>query len=1021
MKKILLTCFMLVFVLYAWAQDRTVSGKVTDAESGEGLPGVNVLLKGTGTGVNTDLDGNYKLSVPSEGGTLVFSFIGMAKQEVQIGARSVVDAQLVTDVQQLSEVIVTGYRPVTKEKSNISASQIDADKIENRPNSSFVQTLSGQVAGLNIATATGQPGAQSAINLRGINSINGSIQPLFVIDGIPANQANFRSINPNEIASITVLKDAGATAIYGNRGSNGVIVIETKRGTFNSPLEITYTGQYISSTLQDNQYNLLSSPQQLRLERERRAGRGNNGNEGFPMTDAQMDAVGTFDWADYFFNTGVGINHNLQLRKGGDNITSYLSFGYLDQEGILQNSGLERYNLRANITGRSDNKKFTYGVNISTNYSNSLEPNAIGTSGINQNYILGAYQAVPYLTDADYVGPEPLLSPLDFVNTPLFLIDRLKTFTREVKEIKGLGSINLGYEIIDGLSINSRTTADFEDIYTLGAQDPYSFNSLLFAEAGNNTPGFQDQQSNREFTYQQLTSINYGFTLAEKHTINVGLYNEYFRANLQSFGFRAQGLNPKTFDPGDGSGFVDDNPDNDFFVDLANANILNQSLLSFFGTIDYDYDSRFGLSGTLRRDASSRFFGSNKWGTFYSVAGRWNLSNEAFLEDVAFLEVLKLRASHGTNGNQAIGGNNIFASLDLYRPLFSSRAGYLGRNALGLSQIPNDAVRWETVTQSNIGLDAEFFRGRLRSVVDVYYKTTTDLFQSTLISAINATNAINGNTGELENKGIDLEMHYDIVRANQQGGLNITLDLVGNYNKNTILALPEGAEEQIGLGRVGGPLREYYDYRYAGVNPANGNLLFLTSGDGSAGPNGEAGGLNANLTESPNVDTDRVWLGKNVYPDYQGSFGLNVDYKGFFLSVQFNYIIGVDRYDFDYSGFMNPTSIGQFRNSNDILRAWTPDNTITDVPRLNAANLDLAGTRWLTNADYVRLRFSSIGYNFPEELLSKVGMRVGRIFVNGENLFTLSDWRGFDAEAQNNLSRRYPTPRTVTVGVEIGF
>jgi len=1023
MKKFLLLSFMLMFAFTfsdSWAQERTVSGKVTSVEDGSTLPGVNVVLKGTTTGTVTDIDGNYKLTVPSDAGTLVFSFIGLATEEVQIGTRSVIDLQMAPDVQQLSEVVVTGYKSYTKEKSNISAVTVNADKIQSRPNPSVIQTLSGQVPGLSITTATGQPGGNSTVNLRGVTSINGDTEPLFIIDGAPVDQDNFRSLNPNEIASVNVLKDAGATAIYGNRGANGVIVIETKRGNYDSPLEITYSFQRSSSTLQENDYDLMDSNEQLLLERQYGSGLGATSFPtqssidnapvwvdksraiGTALSDAEIAAAPTTDWADYFFSDGIANQHNLQFRKGGASTTAFLSLGYLDQEGILQSSSLKRYNLRSNLTGKSDNDKFNFGVNLSINYSESEEPNAIGGSGINRNYVLGAYQSVPYLSEKDYVDGEDLLSPLVFSNTPLFLIDRLRTYTRTEDEVKIIGSVNVGYEIIDGLTANFRASGDFQTENLIRAEGPTSFNALLFAETGNTTPGFQQQQYNQEFLYNQVANLNYERTFGG-HNFNLGLYTEYFKAHQYSFGFFNEGLNQKTFFPGDGAGFVDDNAANDFFVDDINANIAESGLFSYFGQLDYDFESRFGATLTLRRDASSRFAESNRWATFYSIAGRWNIHNEAFASGLPF-DALKLRASYGTNGNQDITGLGYFSALDLTRPLFATGAGYGGANAVFLNQIPNADLKWETVTQGNVGIDAEMFNGRFRATIEGYVKTTSDLYQSAPVSAVNSVTTLDQNIGELQNRGMDLMLAYDILRKND---LKLTVNFVGNYNKQEILDLPGDEDELIGTGRVGGKLFEYYDYRYAGVNPANGNLLFLTA-DGE-------------VTENPNVDTDRVWLDKNIYPDYQGSFGVNFDFKGFFLTTQFNYTIGVDRYDFDLSGFQDPTNIGQFRHTRDMDRAWTPDNRVTDIPSLTASNIDLDGDRYLTDASYLRLRFASVGYNVPKSLLEKVGLRMARVYVNGENLVTFTEWRGFDAEALDNTSRIYPTPRTWSVGVELGL
>ena len=988
---------MVLCMSFSFAQGKTISGNVTD-QAGLPLPGVSVLVVGTTTGTQTDFDGNYSIKA-NIGQVLRFSYIGQKTADRTVGSGNVINVTMEEDAQALEEVVVQGYRTSTKEKSSIASVTISAETIENRPNASFVQTLSGQVAGLNITTASGQPGAASNINLRGVTSINGNTQPLFIIDGAPVDESNFRSLNPQDIASISVLKDAGATAIYGNRGANGVIVIKTRQGGYNSALKVSYTGIQSFSSLQDNDYNLMDSQEQLQLEKLRGTGLGNT------LTDAEIGAYDTTDWAKYFLKTGLTQNHTLSLSSGSENASQFTSFGYFDQEGILRNSDLKRFNIRNNSNGKSSNGKFNYSTNLSINYSVSNEPSSIGTGGINQNYILGAYQSVPYISPDDYTNGADLLSPLSFTNTPLFLIDKLRTFARQEEEVKLIGSLTAGYKLTDNLSANVVLSSDYQNEILTQTQDSDSFNSLLFGGGGNPTAGNQQQQTRRVFTFNQVTSLNYANTWG-KHSVDVGVFSEYFKAHLRSFGFRANGLDPKTTFPGDGAGFVGDNSSNDFFTDNANATIRNAGLFSYFTQADYDYDAKYGITGTVRRDASYRFAGSNRWGTFYSVAGRWNISNEAFMDNSIF-NLLKLRASYGTAGNQNINGSGYFSAPDLTQNFFATGGGYAGLNSIFLSQIGNTTLKWETVTQSNVGLDFELFNRKLRGSVDGYIKETSDLFQSTPVSAINAVSFLDANTGNLKNTGVDLSLNYDLIRGGEDK-FNMSLTFVGNYNKQELGDLPSETGELINTGRNGGKLFEYYTIRYAGVNPANGNLLFYTA-DGD-------------VTENPDADTDRVWLDKNIYPDYNGSFGLNMDYKGFFLQTNFTYTVGVDRYDFDLSSFQNPNSIGQFRSSRDLLRVWTPDNRVTDIPSYDAFNRSsFTSDRYLRNADYIRLRFASIGYTFPKRLLEGTGFDRLRIFGNGENLFTFSEWRGFDAEALDNTSRIYPTPKTLSVGFELGF
>jgi TonB-linked SusC/RagA family outer membrane protein len=1007
----------MAFVMqFSFSQEKTITGTVTGADDGFPLPGVNVIVKGTQRGAQTDFDGNYTIKA-SEGETLVFSYVGYETAEVRVGTSSTVNISMKAG-NVLDEVVVTGYATQTKAKSSVSSVRVTAETIENRPNASFVQTLQGQVPGLNITTSSGQPGGNSTVQLRGVGSINGDTEPLFIIDGTPVDQDNFRSLNPQDIVSIDVLKDAGATSIYGNRGANGVIVIKTRQGSFNQGLRINYNMFVGFNTLQDNDYNYMSSQQLLTYERTRGtgAGAGNstgvfNPGAGSPMTDAQIAAAPDFQWLDFFFKTGVTQNHNLSLSSGGENSSQFTSFGFNDTQGILINSGLKRFNLRSNVTGKSSNNKFNYATNITLNYSTSDEPDAIGTGGINRNFVLGAVQSVPYITADDYTTGADLLSPLSFTNTPLFLLDLSRTFTRQEEEVRLVGSLTASYALTDFLTANVVMGADYQNEIRTRAEQSDSFNALLFGGAANPVAGFQEQQTTRIFSYNQVTSLNFNKTWG-KHTVDAGVYTEYFKAHLRQFGYFQEGLDPKTFFPGDGSSFIPDNAANDFFVDTANANILNAGLFSYFGRASYDFDERFGLEGTIRRDASYRFSGSNRWATFWSVAGRWNISNEAFMEGSVF-DVLKLRASYGTAGNQDITGGGLFGGPDLFLDLFVTTGGYGNANSIALGQIGNRSLRWETIATANIGIDFELFNRRLRGAFDVYERKTEDLFQDTPLSATTGITLQDANTGLLFNRGFDFQLNYDLVRATSEGGLNISLGVVGNFNETELDELPNPEGEiinpnGIGLGRNGGILNEYYFLRYAGVNPANGELLYLDA--------------NGNLTETPNADTDRVWLGKNIIPNWVGGFNTSISYKNFFFDTQWTYVVGVDRFDNDYFSAIDPDNVGQFTASTDILRAWQQPGDITDIPAWNAANRNsFDSDRFLRSADYLRLRFASIGYNFPAKYLENTGFSNVRIFFNAENLITFTEWRGFDPETRDNGSRQFPTPRTLSVGFELGF
>jgi TonB-linked SusC/RagA family outer membrane protein len=1008
--RILSTLFLVLCFNLSYGQEKTVTGTVVDQDNVP-LPGASVVVFGTTRGVQTDFDGNYAIRV-SEGEVLLFSYVGQASTEITIGTADRIDIQLMPEAQELQEVVLQGYRTATRSKSSVASQTLSNETIENRPNASVLQTLSGQVAGMEVNTVSGQPGATPVVRIRGINSINGNTAPLFIIDGTPVDGDNFRSINPQEIASIDVLKDAAATAVYGNRGANGVVVIKTKQGNYNTPLQINYTGVLSFSTLQDNSYNLMNSQQQLTLEKER--GRG----LGAGLSEEEIASTPTYNWDEYFFRTGLTQSHNLSLRGGSDRFSQYTALGYFDQEGILKASDLKRFSIRNNLKGRSANDRFTYNTNISINYSESNEPDRIGEEGINNNFVIGAYNSVPYVTPEDYTNGADLLSPLLFYNTPLFLIDKLQTFTRKIDEVKLIGSFNASYKITPELTAEITMGGDYQGETLTLARAPESFNALLFGGAENPTSGFQQQISARQFSYNQVTSLSYANSWG-KHSVDIGLYTEYFKAHFREFGYLSNGLDPKTFSPGDGSGFIPVRFDQDanalLFVDTANAEILNAGLFSYFGQADYDYDNRFGFTGTIRRDASYRFSGSNKWATFWAVAGRWNIHNEAFMEGSVF-DQLKLRASYGTAGNQQIAGTSYFSAPDLTENFFATGTGYGNQNSIFLSQVGNSTLEWETVAQFNVGIDFGIFDRRLMGSIDFYNKKTTDLYQRSPVSAINSVTFLNANVGDLTNRGVDLVLSWDVIRSNEPDGFNLTLSGVSNFNETRVNNIPTDNGESLndnGLTgrRNGGIFNEYYLLQYAGVNPSSGNLLFRTA-------EGE-------LTENPNADTDRVWLGKSLIPDWQGSFGFEMDYKGFFLTTQFNFVTGVDRLDFDLAAFQDPDVIGQFRSSKDLLDVWTPDNPLTDIPSYDAFNRSsFTSDRFLREADYVRLRFLQLGYNFPQRFIEKTGFSRLRVFGNAENLVTWTKWRGFDPEAQANTligAPLYPTPRIMSIGVELGF
>lgn len=1001
--------FLVMFVQFSFAQSKTVSGTIL--QDGQPLPGVSVVVKGTNSGTQTDFDGNYSIKA-EVGQTLVFSYVSLKTQSIVVGQSNTINVTMTDDVDQLEGVVVQAYRTTTREKSNIASTTVSSKSIEARPNASFIQTLQGQVPGLNISSGSGQPGGGSQVILRGIGSINGKVEPLFIIDGMPLDADNFRSINPDDIESVTVLKDAGATSLYGSRGANGVIVVNTKKGTFEASLNVKYTVTSGFTTLQENRYNMMDARQHLGLQKTAGVGRGNT------LTNEEIQAYDiNTNWLDYFFRTGVTQNHVLGLTSGSKNLNSYTSFSYFDQEGILINTGLKRFTFRNNLTGKSSNDKFNYSTNFTANFSRSDEAPNLGTGAINRNYVLGANLSAPFISPDEYQSGSQLLTLYQgdgtLLYTPLMLIDQSRQFVNRRDEFKIIAGANASYKIAKDFTLGTSIGVDYTDSSLLTFEDPRQFNALLFRGNGQEFGGFQDFLSNRNFGINANTRLNYNKTINQKHTIDASIYTEYYKAHLLQFNTRQNGLNPKQASPGAGTGYVPFNPATpNFYRPTTGASKVDAGLFSYFGQADYDYDSKYGFGASIRRDASYRFAATNRWGTFWSVSGRWNVSKEAFMDGSIF-DVLKLRASYGTAGNQNITGESIFGGTNLSRTLYNAGAGYAGGTGLGISQLGNFGLIWETIAQANVGVDFEMMDKRLRGTFDVYQKSTDDLYLSVPISLVYGQGFLNANTGNMTNTGVEVLLQYDIFRDTD---FKLSVNFNGSFNRNRVNELPNGDEIKSLNTTVkeGHVLNEWYLIPFAGVNPSNGNLLFLD--------------INGNLTENPNPDSDRRYTGKTgSVPVFQGGFGFDASYKGFFFNTLFSYVGDIYRLDYDLSGVQSTVlnDILQFNGSTDLFQAWTPDNRATFMPALgapNGATYTATSDRYLTDASFLRLRFTTIGYTFQKEMLKKTPFTNIKAFAQAENLFTLSKWRGWDAESPRFADQyQYPTPKIISIGLELQF
>jgi len=1008
----ILTLLLALVVQVAFAQ-QTVTGKVIGPDGGEVI-GAVVSIKGTSTFTTTDFDGKYSLLASPEN-VLVYSYIGYTSVEMIVGNQTNVDVTMTNN--SLDTVVIQAYRKTTRLKSNIASTQLNASDIEDRPNASLLQSLQGQVPGLSVQTSSGQPGAAPFVQLRGASSLNGNTQPLYIIDGIPISGDAFAAFNPNDVENITTLIDAAATAIYGNRGANGVILITTKGGQYESPLKISYNATSGFTNFIDTDYNRFDAKGLLRFEKSRGAGLGNT------LSDADIDAFAiNTNWEDVFFQTGTNQNHNLSFRSGGKNITQFTSINYNESESALAGRTLQRMTFRSNVNGKSDNGKFRFGTNAFLGYSDSRTQGADGSGSVFFNPIWAANNGLPYLDPN--VNTSTLLTggaAFTFRNAPYVNLDAQRFDRDEQDKLTIQLGGDVAYDITDNFTLRYRLGLEVEQENDLDTTSPLS--ALARIRAGSNVEPFEGRTQQNYFRDVRMNSnLNLGwakkFGEAEneedkKHDVRVNGYVEYIKAHFESFGFTQVGMDPRTFSPGDGSSFIDDNGGSDNLGADAIAQKVEAGGFSVFGNIAYDYDGKYGFEATVRRDKSFRFIYNDGWGTFYAAALRWNVSEEDFLKDNETIDLLKARLSYGAVGNDRISGG-YYGARNNTRQQFSTFNGYRDTQTfVPSSVVPVSDLRWETVTTLNFGIDYSLFDQRLSGSLDLYNRVTTDLFAPQQISLVNTTDNVDKNVGSVRNNGVTLTANYNIVRATKEGGLNVNVFANGTFNDDQVLDVsPEsGRIDNAGLTvlQEGQRINEFFLAEYAGVNPANGNLLFRDA--------------NGDLTETINNE-DRKFTGKSVNPRFFGGFGFNASYKNFFVEAQFAYVTGTAFIDSDYDNLLDFNFAGNGNLSADLLRAWTPTNRVTDVPSLDATNINPAANsdRFLVDSDFLRLRFAQFGYNFPKSLLENSFLSGGRIFVNGENLLTFSDFRGSDPEQRRTSTfNQFPTGRTIAFGIDLNF
>ncbi|MCY1719940.1 TonB-dependent receptor [Prolixibacteraceae bacterium Z1-6] len=1021
MKRLLsILIVLVVFAGFASAQNITVIGTVTDS-NGETLPGVNILIEGTSTGAITNMEGFYTLESGPEA-TLVFSFIGMTTVKEPVNGRTVINVTLSDDSHELEDIMVVAYGTTTKEAYTGAAEVVDNEIIENRPVTSFEKALQGTTAGLMVSSSSGQPGTSATVRIRGIGSLSANSSPLYVIDNVPmANALN--DINPNDIESITVLKDAAAASLYGSRAANGVIIITTKNGSAGET-RISFNAQVgVASRISDG-YNLMNSTEFYqhswqglynaalldgKTTAEAKIYAHDNVEDivGFnpfgvddPLDNDGILKPGTkvitnTNWRDEVYKTGIIQNYNLNVSGGNDATKVYFSLGYLNDNGTTLSSDYTRYTAKVNVSHKV-NSFITAGINNHLAYSETNAPPG-GTQGANpvrSAEIINAASPV-YNNDGSY----------NWENTASFDFNPVGLAELDLYEYKGKRAMTnafINFDILPSLKFRTTGAIDYGSDKGVNYYNPFHGNG-----AGVNG---RSSMSNTENLAWNISNILTWSRTKNESNIEVLAGQE---AHGESYSVLSAGVTDFSI-----AGY----PDLDWGAkpETPGSYTSEWNMISYLSQVKYNYGGRYYLSGSLREDGSSRFGKNNKYGLFYSLGASWRLSEESWMQQVNWLDNLKLRGSYGTSGNNNLGN---YASLGLY----GSGANYGGFPGLRPVQLANSDLSWEKISSLDIALESRFFN-RLDANLDFYIKESDGLLFSKPLSAGTGFGSILTNLGAMKNTGFEATVSYDAVKRTN---FKYTVGLNISTNKNTILSLTtDKIVSGTKLMEEGASIYQFYMIEWAGVNPDNGKPMWFVNAESD---DDESSDIPDSAYDDPletgrkvtseYADAERVRLGTSL-PDYFGGLTNNLEYKNFDLNFYFYFSVGGRVYNNDYATNMHDGTQPGANLSTDALNAWTPDNRYTDVPRYVTNSTDQGrqlSSRFLEDASYLRLKNISLGYNLPENLYSRLKLQGLRVFVSGENMLTFSKFKGFDPEGALNgtTSNSIPGVKVVTMGLKL--
>lgn len=1005
MKKLLfLLAVIVATTLSAVAQNRTVSGVVLDADTDEPLIGASVKPVGGGSGVATNVDGRFTITIPSSVAELEFSYVGMETKKVPVSDKMTVT--LSTSSTMLDQVVVTGYGSGKKLGSVVgSVSVVGEKQLENITTPSFVDALQGQVAGLSIASASGDPSStETEVRIRGLNSLNSSNTPLFILDGAPVTQAVFTTLNPNDIESITVLKDASAVALYGSRAANGVIVITSKRSKYGEQAKISIRAKYGWSQRAYDNLEMMDAKQYVQY-------RDLIGN---PVTDAARHAVEVLgintDWnKEIYDNHAPTYSLEGSVTGGTEHTKYYISFNHLDQDGIIEQSDMSRETLRFSIDTRCNNWLY-FGLQANlgyTKYQTNNESNnqyTGSTSFYITNPMSFALLALPLDSPYYYtVNPD---GSINWQGKAGFLHYSGWPTPGHVNEYRAVNrnrvTLNAAmYEMIrpiKGLTIRAQQSIDAYDSRVSNRGLPETAVITPMGDLYPNTVGlgeielgYASQSFGRYYQFTYTNTAEYKFSLNDVHNIGVLVGQESIIGKTHSFGVATEGQDDsRQLLLSQGTS-----------VTLGNVSeSLSETVMnSWFANANYDFDNRYFFDVNYRRDGSSMFAPGHRWSNFFSVGAMWNAKSESFLENYTWLDNAKLRASYGTTGNSS------FANY-AYQSLLTTGGLYNGSTSLGIAQSGNHSLSWETVRAFDLGLNVGLFN-IVNLDVDFYVKNTHDMLIEIPYSYTTGESKSWGNVAKMRNTGVDVDLNVDIIK-NRDWYWGVHANM--NYNHNEITYLYDGSDSMpagnLNRFEIGHNAYEYYMVRYAGVDPRDGKQMWYTK--------------EGNLTKEIDLNRDRVWTGKSALAPAFGGFGTELRWKGLSLRVDFNWAADKWMRNSDLF-FITDNNMATNNQRTVMFNTWTTPGQITDIPKVGE-NISQFDTRWLEDASYVRLKNLTLAYNLPQNIVNKAGMKGVQLHFTGRNLLTFTDYTGMDPEPEaTNVFFFYPNTRQYEFGIDVTF